>query len=201
MAILSSICLKCGVIAKSGKTSCCGRSGSWFGNCGSVGNVKLDHTWYEGIQACKTLAQPKTAIGRQSNAAQQRNSPNGSGMTKLKAFTTPANTFTFTAMATESISQGMCYALDVSTMTSRRNCMRCLTFWTFLFSCDGDYLDLFIVFLTLIALTATAFCCYYYSQHWWSVTAAAAPAEKSSSVMSHQLRMQKTYEYLCSHYV
>ena len=65
---ISSVCPKCGIIAKSGKISCCGHSGSWFGNCGSAGNVKLDHTWYAGIHACKTLSQPKAAIGRRSNA-------------------------------------------------------------------------------------------------------------------------------------
>merc|ERR1712037_381513 len=57
MVAMSSVCPKCGIIAKSGKTSCCGHSGSWFGNCGSVDNVKLDHTWYEGIQACNTWVQ------------------------------------------------------------------------------------------------------------------------------------------------
>ena len=28
--IISSVCPKCGIIAKSGKISCCGRGGSWF---------------------------------------------------------------------------------------------------------------------------------------------------------------------------
>merc|ERR1719201_2527079 len=70
---VNSLCSKCGIIVKSGKISCCGRSGSWFGKCRSAGNAKLDHTWYEGIQACKqALAQSKAAVGRQPNAAQQR---------------------------------------------------------------------------------------------------------------------------------
>merc|ERR1712032_998978 len=69
---ISSVCHKCSIIAKSGKVSCCGRSGSWFRTCGSAGNAKLDHTWYEGIQACKTRPQSKAAIGHQSNADQEQ---------------------------------------------------------------------------------------------------------------------------------
>ena len=70
---INSVCPKCGIIAKSGKISCCGRGGSWFKNCGSAGNVKLDHTWYEGIRACKARAQSKRAIGQQLNADHQQN--------------------------------------------------------------------------------------------------------------------------------
>merc|ERR1719201_3088543 len=47
---IGSVCPTCGTIGKSGKSSCCGRGGSWFRNCGSVENAKLVHTWYEGIQ-------------------------------------------------------------------------------------------------------------------------------------------------------
>ena len=61
---ISSVCPKCGMIAKSGKISCCGRGGSWFRHCGSSGNAKLDHTWYEGIQACKSRSQSKAIIGQ-----------------------------------------------------------------------------------------------------------------------------------------
>ena len=50
---MSSTCPECGIIGKFGEASCCGRGGSWFGNCGSAGNANLDHTWYEGIRACK----------------------------------------------------------------------------------------------------------------------------------------------------
>ena len=49
---ISSACPKCGAMKKSGKLSCCARGGSWFGNCGSTGNAKAGHTWYEGMQAC-----------------------------------------------------------------------------------------------------------------------------------------------------
>ena len=76
---IGSVCLKCGVIGRSGKSSCCGRGGSWFGNCGSAGNSKVEHRWYEGLQACKTRTQFKIASGEESNAAQQPNSSDGVG--------------------------------------------------------------------------------------------------------------------------
>ena len=69
---ISSVCFKCATIGKSGKRTCCGRGGSWFRNCGSAGNAKLHHTWYEGIRACKILAQSKTAISHQLNADQEK---------------------------------------------------------------------------------------------------------------------------------
>merc|ERR1719174_2628569 len=91
---ISSVCPKCGIIAKSGKVSCCGHSGSWFRNCGSAGNAKLGHTWYEGIQACKTWSQFKAVIGRQSNAAQQLNPSNGAGMANFTSVVIPTSTST-----------------------------------------------------------------------------------------------------------
>ena len=48
-------CPKCGTLNKSGKLSCCARGGAWFKNCGDVGDIKFDHTWVEGIQACKSF--------------------------------------------------------------------------------------------------------------------------------------------------
>merc|ERR1712091_834577 len=51
--ISSNKCPKCGTISKSGTPSCCSRGGAWFKNCGHVGVTKFDHTWAEGIQACK----------------------------------------------------------------------------------------------------------------------------------------------------
>ena len=65
----NSVCLKCGIIQKSGKASCCGHGGSWFKSCGGAGNTNLDRTWYEGIKACK--AQPQS-VAQQVNAAQQK---------------------------------------------------------------------------------------------------------------------------------
>ena len=61
-------CSKCGTIPKSGKMSCCARGGSWFKNCGGAGNTKLQHTWYEGIQACKEQEPSMVAVRhRQQN--------------------------------------------------------------------------------------------------------------------------------------
>ena len=81
---ISSVCSKCGTVAKSGKMSCCGRGGSWFGNCGSAGNTKLGHTWFQGFQACKKRAESKEAIGLHPHAAQQLNSSNDSEMSNSK---------------------------------------------------------------------------------------------------------------------
>ena len=84
------MCRKCGSIAKSGKISCCGRGGSWFRKCGSAGHPNLDHTWYEGIQACKARSQSKTAIDQQSNAG----SFNGADKANSEVVITAAKPFT-----------------------------------------------------------------------------------------------------------
>ena len=87
----TTACLKCVTIEKSGKYSCCGRGGSWFRNCGSGGYANVEHTWHEGIQACKkTWVQFKTAMGQQANAAQQLTLSNGVGMANFKTATTAA---------------------------------------------------------------------------------------------------------------
>ena len=39
---------------KSDKRSCCARGGAWFKNCGDADETKFDHTWLEGIQACRS---------------------------------------------------------------------------------------------------------------------------------------------------
>merc|ERR1719506_1195424 len=69
---ISSVCSKCGIIAKSEKNSCCGRGGSWFKSCGGTGNTRLQHTWYEGTQACKARSRSRIAVGQQENTAQQK---------------------------------------------------------------------------------------------------------------------------------
>ena len=51
----SSRCPKCSTVKKSGAYSCCARGGAWFKNCGDAGSTEFDHTWSEGIQACKDL--------------------------------------------------------------------------------------------------------------------------------------------------
>ena len=47
-------CPKCGSTNKSGKRSCCAPGGAWFKKCGDVGDTNFDHTWAEGIKACKS---------------------------------------------------------------------------------------------------------------------------------------------------
>ena len=100
--IALSVCLKCGTIDNSGKTSCCGRGGSWFENCGGVGNKKLSHTWYEGIQACQARSQSMTVIGQQLHAAQQQgiDPTQGADIANYEAVTTACKSFSFTPVST-----------------------------------------------------------------------------------------------------
>ena len=67
----SSSCSKCGLIKKSGRISCCGHGGSWFGNCGGADDFNIDHTWLEGLQACKARSHLKTVMDQQRNGDQQ----------------------------------------------------------------------------------------------------------------------------------
>ena len=56
LAITSSnemTCPKCSMFKKSGRTSCCAPGGAWYKNCGGARNRKSDHSWFEGVQACK----------------------------------------------------------------------------------------------------------------------------------------------------
>lgn len=82
-----SVCPKCGTIGKSGKSSCCGRGGSWYKNCGNDGKSNVDHTWYEGIQTCKTLLQVKAVIAKQQHAVHQLNPREILVITTSKTFT------------------------------------------------------------------------------------------------------------------
>ena len=50
----SGTCPKCGTVKKSGKRSCCAPGGAWVNKCGNDGDSKFDHTWIEGIVACKS---------------------------------------------------------------------------------------------------------------------------------------------------
>merc|ERR1719201_917096 len=98
---IRSVCPKCGSIKKSGRTSCCGHGGSWFGDCGSPGNTKFHHTWYKGIQSCKTRSQLKKSSGQESHAAQVLNTHNVVAMgNSSKAVATAAQTFTHTPVDT-----------------------------------------------------------------------------------------------------
>ena len=69
------VCPECGIIKKSGRMSCCGRGGSWFGNCGNTGSAILGRTWHEGIRVCQAR-QFQAVKGQQLNAAQSK--PNAS---------------------------------------------------------------------------------------------------------------------------
>ena len=46
-------CPKCGSFAKSGRASCCAPGGAWYKNCGGVGSGDVEHSWSEGVEACK----------------------------------------------------------------------------------------------------------------------------------------------------
>ena len=67
-----SVCHTCGVVKKSDKRSCCARGGSWYGKCGGAGNKNREHTWYEGLQACKAL-QSQAVMVHQQNVVEQKN--------------------------------------------------------------------------------------------------------------------------------
>ena len=47
------MCRKCAATKASGKFSCCARGGAWYKICGDADDGKFDHTWTEGIWACK----------------------------------------------------------------------------------------------------------------------------------------------------
>ena len=101
--------------------SCCGRGGSWFKNCGGAGNAKLHHTWYEGIQSCKTRSQSNTFIGNELNGAQQKDtdSSEGADMANYKAGIADPNTSTPMSDTTLIVTSG--YTPDnVSITTSSR---------------------------------------------------------------------------------
>ena len=93
--VIVSACPRCGTIGKSGTLSCCGRGGSWFKLCGVGSNAKLQHTWYEGMQACKARLKSKTATGHQVNIVQQKgtDSSQSAGMASYKAVIAASKTF------------------------------------------------------------------------------------------------------------
>ena len=72
----SNKCPKCGINPNSGKPSCCVRGGAWFENCGDAGDSNSDHTWAEGLRACKGVtekAQTQVLLPRFTIANQTRN--------------------------------------------------------------------------------------------------------------------------------
>ena len=74
---MSSVCSECGTIKKSGRSSCCGHGGSWFGKCGSAGSTHHEHTWSEGSLACNTWSQSRIVFGQQLSAGHPFDPPHG----------------------------------------------------------------------------------------------------------------------------
>ena len=78
---ITPVCPKCAAIKKSGELSCCASGGAWFENCGTSGNSNTDHTWVEGMQACRDVvslasgkAEPQFIISvHQTTSTQQLN--------------------------------------------------------------------------------------------------------------------------------
>ena len=97
-----SVCPICGISAKSGKMSCCARGGSWFKSCGGAGNTELQHTWYEGIQACKGQLKQKKIIDQHLNVVQQKGiAPSqGASVANYEAVIAAAKAFEFTSVNT-----------------------------------------------------------------------------------------------------
>ena len=79
--------------------SCCGQGGSWFGNCGGTGGIKLGHTWHEGLQACKIRAQSKTVVKQHLNDAQQESNGffDGDNNPKSKTVSSAVKPLTFSS--------------------------------------------------------------------------------------------------------
>ena len=96
------VCPECGSIDKSGKSSCCGRGGSWFGNCGSAGGMKLDHTRHEGIWACKAR-QFQAEASQQLHASQAKSNASSDDFSVSmvsRAVVVPAHIFGSTSVYT-----------------------------------------------------------------------------------------------------
>ena len=100
---ISHVCPECGTMKNSGKRSCCGRGGAWFGKCGGAGDANLGHSWYEGIQACKAR-QFKVAVVHQVHASKPNNddaSPDPASMVaRSKEVIATAHELTSTAVST-----------------------------------------------------------------------------------------------------
>merc|ERR1712216_290193 len=64
----------------------------------------LHHTWYEGIQSCKTQSQSETVIDQQLNGAQQKDldSSQGVDMANYRSGITTIKTSAFTSVNTSS---------------------------------------------------------------------------------------------------
>ena len=99
---LSFLCPKCGTIKKSGKLSCCGPGGSWFGHCGMTGNTNLSHTWYEGVHACEAR-QSQAAVNQQHASHLENDFSVGAASVDSKAVVVATNVFVLTTADASSI--------------------------------------------------------------------------------------------------
>ena len=121
---IGSTCTKCSTTPKSGRMSCCGPGGSWFGSCGASGNSKFKHTWYEGIRACET-GQPMIAMGPQQSAVQQKHNDSANDTVMAmnsKSVVVAANIVTFTLVTTSTKIPG-----TMAGVVSARNLINTLT--------------------------------------------------------------------------
>ena len=56
---VATVCPVCVIMGD--KFSCCGRGGSWQGECGFEGDPNFKHTWSEGAKTC---AEENKKLGR-----------------------------------------------------------------------------------------------------------------------------------------
>ena len=74
MAATVFVCPQC-AIDQSGKASCCAPTASWYQNCGRIGDSDFEHTWKEGLQACKDderlFSESKHVLINQTPTSQQ----------------------------------------------------------------------------------------------------------------------------------
>ena len=68
----SKVCPQCGTNKKTGKRTCCGHGGSWFNDCGDVGDSTFKHTWGEGAQACQSLKLVQSVLSREESTLPPR---------------------------------------------------------------------------------------------------------------------------------
>ena len=109
-------CPKCGIIVKSDKLSCCGRGGSWFGNCGVAGEANLDHEWSEGFQACKARSQSENVVDPQLHDTQHESNAMSNDADRIN-FTASANMVTST-LANLSTDSSTTTSLSMPTITA-----------------------------------------------------------------------------------
>lgn len=95
----NSKCLKCGVMKKSGKRSCCTRGGAWYKSCGDVGDSSVDHTWFEGIQACKDFVSLTLTVQQRASMSSRYSMPNAGVTHSTKRFKLVGVTVYFCALS------------------------------------------------------------------------------------------------------